>query len=271
MWGMVSSGPSKLGAPTMNVFRHYYGHDQLFSIGAWTPNCGYSQSAAWNVAVVGKFAPGDVCTNYMNCGTVLRQSVENYIAGGGNANGLIYVITGPLSCEEAFRATSADAISPLSGVQMEQQYIKEFVLMNSYAPSGVEYNCAENTYVCNAFFSNITSSNGYPPVYVVPLGTGAPNVVTKVPTASLPLTNPSAYAFISSGKTEAADEDSLAVEFAVYGNTGWILSTSSTNTVNLTTGENIWSSAASSGQYYLTTPISPTPFEVVLYNPWLPQ
>jgi len=75
MWGMVSSGPSQLGAPTMKVFQHYYGHDGLFSIGAWTPNCGFYQSAAWNVAVVSEFDAGDVCTNYMNCATVLRQSV----------------------------------------------------------------------------------------------------------------------------------------------------------------------------------------------------
>jgi len=269
--GMVSSGPSNLGAPTMNVFRHYYGHDQLFSIGAWTPNCSYSQSAAWNIAVVSRFDPGDVCANYANCGTVLRQSVANYIAGGGSANGITYVITGPLSCEETFRAMPADAISSLSGVQMEQQYIKEFVLMNSYAPSGLEFNCEENTSACNAFFSNVTSGNGYPPVYVVPLGTGATYVVTKVPAVSLPQTNPTAYAFVSSGRTEAPDEDSLAVEFAVYGGTGWKLTANSTDTVNLATGGNSWSSATPSGQYYLTTTINPAIFEGILYSPWLPQ
>ena len=270
MWGMVSSGPSQLGAPTMKVFQHYYGHDGLFSIGAWTPNCGFYQSAAWNVAVVSEFDAGDVCTNYMNCATVLRQSVANYIAGGGKANGITYVITGPLSCEEEFRATSADSISHLTGVQMEQQFIKEFVLMNGVAPSGVETNCMENAYACSAFFSNVTSNNGYPPVYAVPYNTGASTVITKIPVASLPMTNPTAYALNSIDRTSSADEDALAVEYAVFGNTGWILSSNSTNMVNARTGENSWSDSTASGQYYLTVSISLIYFESILTPPWLP-
>jgi hypothetical protein len=277
MWGMVSSAPSQLGAPTMNVFRNYYGHDSLFSIGAWTPGCGKSQSSAWNVAVVSQFDPGDICTNYVDCGTVLRQSVANYIAAGGKANGLEYVITGPLSCEEEFRATPADAMSPLTGAQMEHQFIKSFVLMNGCATSGSEFscttesNCLENTYACSAFFANVTSQNGYPPVYVVPLNTGATYVVTEVPITSLPLTNPTAYAFNSIGRTNSIDEDPLTVEYAVFGNTGWILSTNSTDTVNATTSENSWSSNTASGQYSLTTAASPASFEGILANPWLPQ
>jgi hypothetical protein len=164
MWGMVSSASSQLGAPTMKVFRHYYRHDSLFAIGAWTPACGLRQSNAWNVAVVVQFDPGDVCTNYVNCATVMRQAVANYIAAGGKANGLSYVLTGPLECEEEFRTSPADAISSLTGVQMEHQFIKEFVLMNGFAPSGSEPNCMENASACSAFFTNVTSQNGYPPV-----------------------------------------------------------------------------------------------------------
>src|SRR5690242_2760152 len=37
MWGMVSSAPSNFGAPALKIFRHYYNHDDLFPIGAWTP------------------------------------------------------------------------------------------------------------------------------------------------------------------------------------------------------------------------------------------
>ncbi len=40
MWGMVSSAPSKFGAPALKVFQQYYGHEGLFSIGAVTPACG---------------------------------------------------------------------------------------------------------------------------------------------------------------------------------------------------------------------------------------
>jgi hypothetical protein len=270
MWGMVSSGPSQLGAPTMEVFQKYYAHDGLFSIGAWTPGCGLHKSAPWNAAVVSAFDAGDVCTNYLNCGTVLRQSVANYIAAGGKANGLVYVITGPLTCEEEFRATPADPISPLTGVQMEQQFIEEFVLMNGYAPSGSEPNCIENAHACSAFFANVTYKNGYPPVYVVPINTGATNVVTHVPITSLPLTNPTACAFNSVGKTESTDEDPLSVEYAVFGNTGWEVSTDSTNTVIDSTGENRWSISTASGQYYLTTAVTPSNFEKILASPWLP-
>lgn len=277
MWGMVSSGPSQLGAPTMKVFQHYYGHDGLFPIGAWTPTCGLHASAAWNIAVVGKFDPGDVCTNYENCATVLRHSVVNYIAGGGKANGLAYVITGPLSCEEAFRATPADAISPLTGAQMEQQFLSQFELMNgcSASPSlfncTTEDNCVEDINACIAFFANATSKEGYPPVYVVPLNTGAANVYIKVPITSLPLTNPTAYAYTSTGRNSTAVEDALTVEFAVFGSTGWILSTNSTDRVSTATGENSWSSSMASGQYFLTTAASPASFEGVLSKPWLPQ
>jgi hypothetical protein len=274
LWGMVSSGPSQLGAPTMKVFQHYYGHDDLFSIGAWTPICGLHASATWNIAVIGKFDPGDVCTNYENCSTVLRQSVARYIAGGGKTNGLAYVITGPLSCEEAFRATPADAISLLTGAQMEQQFISQFVLMNgcSASPSlfncTLENNCEVDINACSAFFANATSQNGYPPVYVVPLNTGAANVYTQVPIASLPLSNPTAFAYASIGRNSTADEDPLTVEFAVFGSTGWTLSANSTNTVSTATDENIWSSSKASGQYSLSTATSPVSFEALLANPW---
>ena len=277
MWGMVSSARSQLGAPTMKVFRHYYGHDNLFPIGAWTPGCALQQSAPSYVAVVGEFDPGDVCTNYVSCGTALRQSVANYIGAGGKANGITYVITGPLSCEEEFRATSADAISPLTGAQMEQQFIKEFVLMNGCAnsasayPCTLETNCLENAAACSTFFANVTSQNGYPPAFVVPLNTGAGNAYFRVPIASLPLTNPTAYALNSVGKTGAADQDALAVEYAVFGSTGWILSANSTNIVNAVTSANSWSSSTASGQYYLSPAASPTSFEDIVANPWLPE
>lgn len=269
MWAMVSSASTQLGAPTMKVFRHYYGHDGSFSIGALTPSCGLSQSAAWNVAVVEEFDPGDVCANYAGCGTVLRQAVANYIAGGGKANDLDYVITGPLSCEEQFRTSPPDEISSLTGVQMEQQFIKEFVLMNGFAPTGTEPNCVWNPSACSAFFTNVTSQNGYPPVYVVPINTGAYSVVTEVPVTSLPMSNPTAYAYNSADRSNTADEDALAVEYAVFGSTGWTLSPNSKDTVSAGTGENSWSSVPS-GQYFLTTAISPVYFEIQLQNPWLP-
>jgi len=276
MWGMVSSGASQLGAPTLKVFQHYYGHDDLFDIGALTPICGLHASNTWNIDVVGKFNPGDVCANYQNCAMVLRQSVAKYIASGGEKNGLAYVITGPLSCEEAFRATPADPISPLTGVQMEQQFLSQFVLMNgcSTTPSlsncTTETNCLEDIDACIAFFAITTSQNGYPPVNVVPLNTGAANVYTRVPVSSLPLTNPTAYAYASAGKDNTADEDALTVEFAVFGSTGWTQSANGTNAVSTNTYENSWSSEAS-GQYFLTASASPASFESVLASPWLPQ
>ena len=270
LWGMVSSAPSQLGAPTMKVFRHFYGHDDLFSIGAWTPDCGTKQSAPWNVEVVGEFDAGDVCTNYTNCATVLRSSVASYIAHGGKANGLTYVITGPLSCEEELRATPADAISPLSGVEMEQKYVKEFVLMNSFVRFGSEYNCAEDPAACNAFFSNVTNQNGYPPVYVVPINSGAMEVITQIPTTGISLTNPTAYAFNGATDRKPTDEDILSVEFAIFGSTGWKLSANSANTVNAMNGTDSWSTRTPSGQYYLTPVAGPPAFEHLLSYPVSP-
>src|SRR5439155_7241766 len=54
MWGMVSSAPTKFGAPALKVFQQYYGHDGLFPIGAAVPACGLQNSAAWAAAVVGQ-------------------------------------------------------------------------------------------------------------------------------------------------------------------------------------------------------------------------
>jgi hypothetical protein len=277
LWGMVSSGHSSLGAPTMKVFSHYYDHDSLFLIGAWTLACGLHESSAWNVAVVNEFDAGDICTNYVDCGIVLRQSVANYIASGGRENGLKYVITGPLSCEEEFRATLADSISPLTGIQMERQFINEFVLMNGCTasptafPCTIETNCADDASACSTFFANVTSQNGYPPVFVVPLNTGAAEVFTRVPIGSLPSSNPTAYAFNSIGRSDSADEDALTVEYAVFGSLGWVPSLNSTNTTNASTSANSWNSNTASGQYYLSTAIGSGGFESVLANPWVPE
>ena len=268
MWGMVSSADTKLGAPAMKVFQQYYGHEGLFSIGASVPACGLNNSATWTAAIVGQFDAGDVCTNYPGCAAILRQSVANYIAGGGAANGLVYVITGPLTCEEELRATLADSISPLTGAQMEQKYIKEFVLMNGVAPAGGEYNCQSDVSSCTGFFANVTSENGFPPVYVVPVNTGATSVVTSFPNSSLPATSPSGYAAKSiGGKGETLDEDALAFEFGVLGSPGWKISPNSTNTVNASTGTNSWSSSTASGHYYLTTSYSSSDFESILAAP----
>jgi hypothetical protein len=267
MWGMVSSASTKSGAPLMKVFQLYYKHENLFSIGAYTPACGANNSAPWASAVVNQFSPGDVCTNYPNCGTVLRQSIANYIAANGAPHGLFYVITGQLSCEEQLRTSPADSISPLTGEQMEKQYIKEFVLMNGAAPSGAEYNCQADVSSCSKFFANVTSGNGYPPVYVVPVNTGATSVITTLPNSYLPASSPSVYAARALGLGETLDEDALTLEFAVVGSAGWNISANGTNTVNPSTGTNAWSEATPSGQYYLSTSTSPSFFEGILAVP----
>ncbi len=265
IWGMVSSAPSRLGAPTMKVFQNYYGHKGLFPIGAAVPACALLNSAPWYIVVVNQFDPGDVCTNYTSCGTVLRQSVQSYIDGGGAANGLVYVITGPLTCEEEFRSTSADSISPLTGAQMMQKYVKEFVLMNGAAPSGGESNCHNDAPACSGFFANVTSQNGYPPVYVVPVNTGALNVEAPTLNPSIALTSPSAYAARSPGAPRVTlNEDAMAFEFAILGPSGWKISVNSTNSVDADGGGNSWSSDNASGQYYLSTASSPLYFERIL-------
>jgi hypothetical protein len=271
VWGMVSSGHSRFGAPTLRVFRDYYGHTDLFPVGAWTPGCMSNQSSPWNVAVVNNFDAGDTCAAYANCVTVLRQSVARYIANGGGAHGLQYVITGPLSCEEAFRNSPPDAISTMSGAQMEQQYISQFVIMNGFAPSGSEYNCVADSAACASFFANVTAESGYPPVYVVPNNTGATAVITRVPVSTLPQSNPTAFAFASQGVESQMDEDAMTVEYAVFGSTGWTVSTDSTNTAERSSGLNTWNVKKSSGHYYLRVPGDQDMFKRLLSNPWLPK
>jgi hypothetical protein len=271
VWGMVSSAHSALGAPTLRVFRDYYGHTALFPIGAWTPGCASSSSASWNAAVVNRFDAGDTCAAYPDCATVLRQSIVRYVAAGGGQHGLQYVITGPLSCEEAFRNSPPDAISSLSGVQMEQQYVSQFVLMNGVVLSGGEANCITDPQACASFFASVTTESGYPPVYVVPVNTGATNVVTYVPVSTLPQSNPTACAFASQRTKAALDEDSMALEYAVFGNTGWTVSSNSTNTAQGPSGLNTWNVTKPSGHFYLGVPDNQEMFEGLLSSPWLPR
>jgi hypothetical protein len=159
----------------------------------------------------------------------------------------------------------------MTGEQMEQLYIRQFVLMNGVAQSGNEYNCDNDVPACAAFFAGVTAQNGYPPVYVVPKNTGAQQVITEVPVAPLSPSNPTSYAFASEGGTGDTDEDSMAVEYAVYGNWGWQTSPDSTNVVNPATGLNIWNSQSASGQFYLEVVADDHLFELLLKNPWLPS
>ena len=271
LWGMVSSAHSPLGAPTLRVFRDYYGHTSFFPVGAWTPGCESSPPSAWNIAVVNKFDAGDTCAAYAGCVTVLRQSIMRYVSGGGGAHGLQYVITGPLSCEEGFRNSPPDAISSMSGVEMEQRYIAQFVLMNGSVRSGSEYNCKIDAAACASFFASVTADGGYPPVYVVPYNTGALQVVTQVPVSTLPQSNPTACAFISQGQTSQTDEDLMTVEFAVYGSAGWTVSSDGTNTAEALTGLNSWDLKKPSGHYLLGVPGDQAMFELLLSSPWLPR
>lgn len=271
VWGMVSSAHSELGAPTLRVFRDYYGHTDMFALGAWKPGCESNPSAPWASAVVKKFDDGDTCASYADCVTVLRQSIARYVSAGGTVQGLQYVITGPLSCEEAFRNSLPDTISTMSGAQMEQTYISRFVLMNGFVPSGNEYNCRADSAACASFFANVTTASGYPPVYVVPDNTGATDVITQVPLSTLPQSNPTACAFATQGITSRMDEDAMAVEYAVYGSMEWTVSTNSTNTAEIMSGLNRWDLTKSSGHYYLAVPGNQEMFEILLSNPWLPK
>lgn len=270
VWGMVSSAHSPLGAPTLRVFRDYYGHTDLFSVGAWTPGCELNPPSPWNLAVVNKFDAGDTCAGYAGCVAVLRQSVARYVSGGGGAHGLLYVITGPLSCEEAFRNSPPDAISTMTGAQMERTYIGQFVLMNGLVPTGTEYNCKTDAAACASFFANVTAKAGYPPVSVVPYNTGATAVMTSVPVTTLPPSNPTACAFAAQHETIWGEEDLMTVEYAVFGNTGWTVSEDSTNVVEPATGLNTWN-GEKSGHYHLQVPGDQPMFEQLLSSPWLPK
>lgn len=271
VWGEVSSAHTQLGAPTLKIFSNYYGHSSLFPIGALRPACESSESAAWNIALVNGFDHGDTCANYPSCATVLRNAVAKYVSSGGGEHGLNYVITGPMSCEEAFRNSQPDAISQLTGAQMEQLYIGEFIVVSGLAPNGGDYNCSTDLESCAAFFANVTEQNGYPPAYVVPVNTGAAGIVTQVPVKSLPSSNPTAVAFTSAGVTSRMDEDAMALEFAVYGQPGWIISSNSTTTVDTTTWLDSWNVGRPSGQYYLTVSADQGYFGVILSAPWLPK
>ncbi len=118
--------------------------------------------------------------------------------------------------------------------------------MNGFAPSGTESNCSEDAVACSRFFANVTGQNGFPPVYVVPINTGATGVMTQIPNSSLPPTSPSEYAAKAvGGSDQTFDEDSLAFEFGVLGSTGWKISGNGTNTADARNGTNTWSSGIS--------------------------
>lgn len=269
IWGMVSSAATRQGAPTLQIFQNYYNHGGLYPIGAWSPACDSADSAPPFVALVRRFHPGDGCTHYPDCALLLRKAIVSYANSGKSSNGLTYIITGPLRCEEELRNSLPDSISPLSGADMERKYIRQFVVMNGYASSGMEYNCYSAPAACQAFFANVTKQNGFPPVFVVPLNTGASGIITQVPVSSLPEANPSAYALrVQGGIASTVDEDPLTVEFAVLGSVGWNVGPSATNMVNTASGANTWI-GRDSGQFCLKLNYPADFFNAQLSFPWL--
>ena len=242
----IADSGSAYSAPIFKIFENYYGHTSI-PIGTYTGSnvgSGY-QSTSWTLPTVSQFDPGDTSSNYPSCVTTYRTA----LASAAN-NSVNIAETGFLSCISQVMQSSGDSISPLTGAQLLQQKVAGLYVMGGDYPTGNEFNMQGDPTDANYVFTNWTSSNGYPPIYLngyTPgsyLSIGIPSWFTSA--------NPAAYAQGVAGSTNRPGWDALSVFQAIFGTSTFTTSSNGTNSVNASNGANTWSSSTASGQYYLT-------------------
>jgi hypothetical protein len=243
----IADSGSTYSAPIFKVFENYTGHTGI-PIGAYKGSNvgggGYT-SSSWNQGTVSNFDPGDSSSNYPNCVTTYRTMLA------AAANDSVNIAeTGFLSCIAALMQSSADGISSMTGAQLIQAKVAGLYVMGGDYPTGNEFNMEGDPVDASYVFSNWTTQNGYPPIYLngysqgEQLSIGVPSWFTNA--------NPAVYAAGLAGVTNRPGWDVLSVYQAIFGTSAFTSSTNGTDSVNSSTGANSWSSSTASGQYYLT-------------------
>jgi hypothetical protein len=252
---MVADSPNPYAAPVMHILTSYSGY--TIPIGAYQG--GSEAGSSFTQATVAQFNPGDTRANYPACATTLRTA----LAAAANSS-VVIVTTGFGTCLNELLTSSADGISPLTGSQLIESKVIRYVSVAGDYPQAVggtcgggegqlEYNfCAYDPGDWNNIFTTWTTQNGFPPIVSVSFTSGI-NAGTFGLPSSFPSTNPAQYLVQQSGFVNRPPWGVLGIWYAVFGNVAgaFTLTGSGTNTVNGTTGANVWSSSPQAGQYYL--------------------
>jgi hypothetical protein len=255
---MVADSADPFSAPVMRVFANYGRHPKTL-IGANQTNdpatelCGkeHCNESVWAKKLVARFDAGDTRTKYPGCVEVYRRALAKQPKHSVNV-----VATGFATCLNQLLASPADAISPLSGVELVKQKVKLLSVMGGRYPAGIEWNFECDAPGFHALFAQWKRQDGYPPVALNGFANGE-HVLAGAPATALPTVNPTRYGLRLAGTDQRPMWDMLSVLFAARGLahdgvTYFTLSAAGAVEVDAATGEDRWASAKDSGHYVLT-------------------
>jgi hypothetical protein len=267
----IANSSNPYSAPIHNIWETYYGHTSI-PIGAYLGSAASeSSTSSWAASLVSQFNADDSRTNYTDCVTVYRRA----LAGAPNASVNI-VSTGFATCLVPLLQSSADSVSPLTGAQLVRAKVAALYLMGGDYPTGDEWNFQQDPANFNTLFTTWTTQNGYPPIYLNGLTPGL-SVISGAP-PWFGSGHPAVAVATISGESNRPSWDGLSIYQAIFGTSAFVISADGTNSVDASTGTNIWHGVTASGHYYVTLKHAVSYYESLLdgqrytgANWWLPQ
>lgn len=272
MWGLankgevnvlalIASSANDYSAPAMHAIATYYGHPNV-PIGAHkgsTPNINNSSTSSFTRQITNQFGtPGDTRFNYPDAVTVYRQALANA------PDGSVYIVAnGYYQPLQQLLQSPADAISPLTGIQLVTQKVRRLVSSAGWFPSGSESNFVNDTDAASYVFANW-------PGEIVSVGADTCfDVITGPSTSSDPTQDPIKNAYnlfqsaqgLSSATTPAWGQ--LGLLYAIRGGVGpnfmiggYDGQTVVDGTQDQFRGQNFWSPTPHVGRSYLKKQIA---------------
>src|SRR5262245_26714265 len=163
MWALVNRGEINVlaeicssandySAPTMWAIANYYGHPDVL-IGAHkgaTPVLENSNTSMYTQQITAQFGkPGDTRANYPDPVPVYRQALA-----GAPDHSVVIVAEGYYQPLQALLQSPADAISPLTGVQLVAQKVMRLVSGAGWFPSGNDHGFRVDADAASFVFAN---------------------------------------------------------------------------------------------------------------------
>lgn len=273
----MTDSNNNFSAPAIKAHAIYYRHPTLpiYANQQNTPNnaqCNNNNcngTAGWTTPFVAQFNPGDVKANYTDCVTGYRTILARLIGLGQKTN---IAATGFSTCLYQTMLSLADGISPLTGAQLLQQGVGALYACCGVNPAGTEFNFFYDYPSWSYLFSNWTTANGYPPIWLFSdqdaTGTnfGPPAYANAAVNTELAMFN-----FLGAGPQRPIWDE--AVVFMAYcglacdGVTYWVDDGNGCMSVNSATGVpiptqppgwNNWDSGTPCGHHYVSNVASTT-------------
>jgi hypothetical protein len=264
---VICSSANDTSAPLMHVIATYYGHPNVL-IGAHqgaTPTLENSATSNYTQQMVARFGtPGDTRANYPNAVTVYRQALA-----GAPDHSVYIVANGYWQPLQGLLQSPADAISPLTGVQLVAQKVVRLVPGAGFFPSGNEHDFRVDADAASFVYANW-------PVEIVNVGVEvSEDVFTGPDFSSSTTTDPIKASYIqSNGGNSIPGFGQLPLLFAVRGLSsnftvpGLNGQTTIENFSQPTPGQNNWFSTPQVGHSYLAKQATAAQLAAIL-NPLL--